>query len=351
MQLLGDSHGHLVHLHERDCSIQRRHQKVIEIAPAYNLDASLREAICQSAIAIGQKVGYENAGTVEFLVDDESGAFYFIEVNPRLQVEHTITEIVTGIDIVKSQILIAQGRELADEEIGISGQESIQTQGHAIQCRITSEDPTNNFVPDYGRITHYRSAGGPGIRLDGGTTTTGAIITPFYDSLLVKVSTYAHRFEDAAVRMERALEEYRIRGVKTNIPFLLNVVTHPTFLEGQCTTRFIDQTPELFQFAQRQDRASKLLTFAAEITVNGFPGVKRSPSYTAPAGEPEPPPYNHIEKISDGSRQRFQAMGAEAFSSVGSGTRAASGHRHHVPRRPSISPGNPAAHARHAARG
>ena len=313
VQLLGDRHGHLVHLHERDCSIQRRHQKVIEIAPASNLDPFVRDAICQAALAIGRKVGYENAGTVEFLVDDESGTFYFIEVNPRLQVEHTITEIVTGIDIVKSQILIAQGRELADPDIGIAGQESIQAQGHAIQCRITSEDPTNNFTPDYGRITHYRSSGGPGLRLDGGSTTTGAIITPFYDSLLVKISAYARRFKDAALRMERALQEYRVRGVKTNIPFLLNVVTHPTFLEGRCTTRFIDQTPELFRFAQRQDRATKLLTYAAEVTVNGFPGVKRSSSWT-PFSEPEPPVYNHIERVADGSRQRFVAMGALAFS-------------------------------------
>ena len=313
VQLLGDHHGHLVHLHERDCSIQRRHQKVIEIAPAGSLEPSLRQSICQAALALGRKVGYENAGTVEFLVDDEAGTFSFIEVNPRLQVEHTITEIVTGIDIVKSQILIAQGRELADPDIGIAGQESVQIQGHAIQCRITSEDPTNNFTPDYGRITHYRSSGGPGLRLDGGTTTTGAIITPFYDSLLVKVSTYARRFEDAALRMERALQEYRIRGVKTNIPFLLNVVTHPTFLEGRCTTRFIDQTPELFRFAYRQDRASKLLTFAAEVTVNGFPGVKRSPSFN-PLPEPEPPAYNRVERIAEGSRQRFLSMGAEAFS-------------------------------------
>jgi len=313
VQLLGDRHGHLVHLHERDCSIQRRHQKVIEIAPAANLDAMVRDAICQAALAIGRKVGYENAGTVEFLVDDESGTFYFIEVNPRLQVEHTITEIVTGVDIVKSQILIAQGCELADPDIGIAGQESIQAQGHAIQCRITSEDPTNNFTPDYGRITHYRSSGGPGLRLDGGSTTTGAIITPFYDSLLVKISAYARRFKDAALRMERALQEYRIRGVKTNIPFLLNVVTNPTFLEGRCTTRFIDQTPELFRFAQRQDRATKLLTYAAEVTVNGFPGVKGSSSST-PVAEPEPPVYNRLEQVAAGSRQRFAAMGAEAFS-------------------------------------
>ena len=317
VQLLGDRHGHLVHLHERDCSIQRRHQKVIEIAPAANLDPFVRDAICQAALAIGRKAGYENAGTVEFLVDDESGTFSFIEVNPRLQVEHTITEIVTGVDIVKSQILIAQGCELGDPDIGIDGQESIQAQGHAIQCRITSEDPTNNFTPDYGRITHYRSSGGPGLRLDGGSTTTGAIITPFYDSLLVKISAYARRFKDAALRMERALQEYRIRGVKTNIPFLLNVVTHPTFLEGRCTTRFIDQTPELFQFAQRQDRATKLLTYAAEVTVNGFPGVKQSSSSSStstPFSEPQLPAYDRIEPVADGSRQRFAAMGAEAFS-------------------------------------
>jgi pyruvate carboxylase len=313
VQLLGDRHGYLVHLHERDCSIQRRHQKVIEIAPASSLLPSLREQICQAALAIGRRVSYQNAGTVEFLVDDEAGTFSFIEVNPRLQVEHTITEIVSGIDIVKSQILIAQGRELSDLDIGIPSQESIQIQGHAIQCRITSEDPTNNFTPDYGRITHYRSSGGPGLRLDGGSTTTGAIITPFYDSLLVKVSAYARRFKDAALRMERALQEYRIRGVKTNIPFLLNVVTHPTFLEGRCTTRFIDQTPELFRFAQRQDRASKLLTYAAEITVNGFPGVKHHPS-GAPYREPKPPAYKHSEPLADGSRQRLQSIGAEGFS-------------------------------------
>ena len=350
VQLLGDRHGHLVHLHERDCSIQRRHQKVIEIAPASNLDPFVRDAICQAALAIGRKVGYENAGTVEFLVDDESGTFYFIEVNPRLQVEHTITEIVTGIDIVKSQILIAQGRELADPDIGIAGQESIQAQGHAIQCRITSEDPTNNFTPDYGRITHYRSSGGPGLRLDGGSTTTGAIITPFYDSLLVKISAYARRFKDAALRMERALQEYRIRGVKTNIPFLLNVVTHPTFLEGRCTTRFIDQTPELFRFAQRQDRATKLLTYAAEITVNGFPGVKRSSSLDSRF----PSPSRRHTTASSGSPMA-RASGswpwAPGVLAVDSRARTLACHRHDLPRRPPVAAGNPASHARHAPRG
>ncbi|MDR3621073.1 MAG: pyruvate carboxylase [Paludisphaera borealis] len=313
VQLLGDKHGGLVHLFERDCSIQRRHQKVIEIAPSFNLDESLRQAICDAAIKIGRAVGYENAGTVEFLVDDETGTFYFIEVNPRLQVEHTVTEIVTGVDLVKSQILIAQGEPLSNPAIGIDGQDSVHTSGYAIQCRITTEDPTNNFMPDYGRITHYRSSGGPGLRLDGGSATSGAIITPFYDSLLVKVSAYARRFEDAASKMERALQEYRIRGVKTNIPFLLNVITNPEFLAGRCTTRFIDQTPELFQFEARRDRATKLLSYAADVVVNGFPGVKRDASRVLPI-EPAIPAYNHGETIPDGSRQRFKAMGPEAFS-------------------------------------
>ncbi|APW61622.1 pyruvate carboxylase [Paludisphaera borealis] len=313
VQLLGDKHGGLVHLFERDCSIQRRHQKVIEIAPSFNLDESLRQAICDAAIKIGRAVGYENAGTVEFLVDDETGTFYFIEVNPRLQVEHTVTEIVTGVDLVKSQILIAQGEPLSNPAIGIDGQDSVHTSGYAIQCRITTEDPTNNFMPDYGRITHYRSSGGPGLRLDGGSATSGAIITPFYDSLLVKVSAYARRFEDAASKMERALQEYRIRGVKTNIPFLLNVITNPEFLAGRCTTRFIDSTPELFQFEARRDRATKLLSYAADVVVNGFPGVKRDASRVLPT-EPAIPAYNHGETIPDGSRQRFKAMGPEGFS-------------------------------------
>jgi pyruvate carboxylase len=314
VQLLGDSDGHLVHLFERDCSIQRRHQKVIEIAPAYNLDGELRDAICSAAIEIGKAVGYQNAGTVEFLVDSESSTFHFIEVNPRLQVEHTVTEIVTGIDIVKSQILIAQGARLSDPDIGIESQESVHTTGFAIQCRITTEDPTNNFTPDYGRITTYRSSGGPGLRLDGGTATTGAIITPFYDSLLVKVSAYARRFKDAALRMERALQEYRIRGVKTNIPFLLNVVAHPQFLAGHCTTRFIDSSPELFRFPVRQDRASKLLTYAAEVLVNGFPGVKVPAGYEYRATEPMPPAVADSSPIPEGSRDILKRLGAEKFA-------------------------------------
>ncbi len=204
VQLLGDRHGHLVHLYERDCSVQRRHQKVIEIAPAYNLDPAIRAAVCDAAVTLGRHVRYENAGTVEFLVDADSGAFYFIEVNPRIQVEHTVTEIVTGIDLVKSQILIAQGTELSDPEIGLPSQDAVRLSGYAFQCRVTTEDPANKFTPDYGRITHYRTPGGLGLRLDGGTAVTGAIITPFYDSLLVKFSASGHRFIDAARRMERA---------------------------------------------------------------------------------------------------------------------------------------------------
>jgi pyruvate carboxylase len=312
VQLLGDLHGNLVHLYERDCSVQRRHQKIIEIAPAYNLDPALRSAICDAALQLGRHVRYENAGTVEFLVDIDAGQFYFIEVNPRIQVEHTVTEIVTGIDLIKSQILIAQGVPLSDPEINLPSQDAVRAMGFAFQCRITTEDPANKFTPDYGRITHYRSPGGLGLRLDGGTAITGAIITPFYDSMLVKVSASGNRFVDAARRMERALQEFRVRGVKTNVPFLLNVVTHPDFLAGQCTTRFIDETPSLFRFSIRQDRATKLLTFAAEVTVNGFPGVSRG-SATAREAEPAPPAHNRAARPPDGSRTLFKKLGPDAF--------------------------------------
>jgi pyruvate carboxylase len=313
VQLLGDGHGNLVHLYERDCSVQRRHQKIVEIAPAPHLDPAVRSAICDAAIAIGRHVRYQNAGTVEFLVDVDTGTFFFIEVNPRIQVEHTVTEMVTGIDLVKSQILVAQGSPLSDPEIDLPNQEAVQVQGYALQCRVTTEDPENNFTPDYGRITHYRSVGGLGIRTDGGPAITGGIITPFYDSLLVKICAAGRRFIDTARRMERALQEFRVRGVKTNIPFLLNLLEHPEFLAGNCTTRFIDDTPELFRFPVRQNRASRLLTYAAEITVNGFPGVARPEGYSAPP-EPEPPRYDALKGPPDGSRQRFLAMGPEAFS-------------------------------------
>jgi pyruvate carboxylase len=313
VQILGDRHGGLVHLFERDCSVQRRHQKVVEIAPAFNLDPKIRDALCGAALKIGRHAGYENAGTVEFLVDEEAGQFYFIEVNPRIQVEHTVTEIVTAVDLVKSQILIAQGASLSDPEIDLGSQDRVQTHGYAFQCRITTEDPENKFNPDYGRITHYRSAGGLGIRLDGGPGITGGIVTPFYDSLLVKVSASGRRFVDAVNRMERALQEFRIRGVKTNIPFLLNVIDHPDFRAGRCTTRFIDQTPDLFKFPVRQDRATKLLSYAAEVTVNGFPGVSKPADYGVRI-EPEPPAFDHTTEPAPGTRSLFQEMGPEKFA-------------------------------------
>ena len=313
VQLLGDQHGNLVHLYERDCSVQRRHQKIIEIAPAHGLDPTLRDAICDAALKIGRHCDYDNAGTVEFLIDQESGTFSFIEVNPRIQVEHTVTEMVTGIDLIKSQILVAGGTPLSDPEIGLPDQGSVQVSGYAFQCRITTEDPENNFTPDYGRITHYRSPGGMGLRLDSGTAITGAIVTPFYDSLLVKLSAQGRRFVDAASRMGRALQEFRIRGVKTNIPFLLNVIEHPDFLEGKCTTRFIDKTPELFRFPKRLDRATRLLTYAAEVVVNGFPGVTRPSDYATPP-EPEPPKFDRSAPIPDGTRQRLKQLGPEKFA-------------------------------------
>ncbi|MEM1227378.1 MAG: pyruvate carboxylase [Planctomycetota bacterium] len=273
VQLLGDRHGNLVHLFERDCSVQRRHQKVVEIAPAPNLSTEMRDAICDAAIQIGQAVGdrsgYENAGTVEFLLDVDQNQFYFIEVNPRIQVEHTVTEEVTGIDVVRNQILVAQGHRLDSDEVNLKSQASIRTTGFAMQCRVTTEDPAAEFRPDYGRISHYRSAAGLGIRLDAGTAFSGAVVNPFYDSMLVKVTARAPTLDAAASRMDRVLQEFRIRGVKSNIPFLLKLVNHPTFLAGEATTRMIDSTPELFQLPRRRDRATKLLTFLGEVIVNG----------------------------------------------------------------------------------
>ena len=312
VQLLGDCHGNLVHLWERDCSVQRRHQKVVEIAPAPNLSAALREALCAAAVAIGKQVGYINAGTVEFLVDAERGVFYFIEVNPRIQVEHTVTEEVTGFDIVRTQLLIAQGHNLETPEIGMGDQSSISTIGFALQCRVTTEDPANHFLPDYGRISHYRSAGGMGIRLDAGSAFSGAVVNPFYDSLLVKVTARGRRFADAISKMTRTLQEFRIRGVKTNIPFLLKVLNHPTFSAGNCTTRFIDQSPELFKFAERKNRATKLLTFLGETIVNGNALVKDRP----PAVRREPAPLPEFDATAprpEGTRDVYQRLGADGF--------------------------------------
>jgi pyruvate carboxylase len=269
VQLLGDKHANLVHLFERDCSLQRRYQKIVELAPAPNLDDAIRKKLWEAALAVGRAAGLDNAGTVEFLFDVDTGDFYFIEVNPRIQVEHTVTEEITGYDVIKSQILIAGGRPLTDPEIGMGDQAKIVQHGAAIQCRVTTEDPESGFSPDYGKLSHYRSAGGLGIRLDAGTAFTGAVISSYYDSLLVKVTAHGLRFVDAARRMERCLQEFRVRGVKTNIPFLINLVMHPTFLEGKCTTSFLDETPELFQLPERKDRATRVLTYISEVLVNG----------------------------------------------------------------------------------
>lgn len=272
VQILGDEHGHIVHLFERDCSVQRRHQKVVEVAPCVTLSDASRQAICDAAVQLMRHVGYVNAGTVEFLVtEDES--FYFIEVNPRIQVEHTITEMVTGFDIVQTQLMIAQGESLHGDMIQMPKQEEIKLLGYAIQSRVTSEDPGNNFMPDTGKIMAYRSPGGFGVRLDGGNAYVGAEISPYYDSLLVKLSTHGMTFEQAASKMVRNLNEFRIRGIKTNIPFLINVMKHPNFISGDYNTSFIDETPELFVFPKRKDRGTKLLNYIGDVTVNGFPGV------------------------------------------------------------------------------
>jgi pyruvate carboxylase len=318
VQLLGDRHGNLVHLFERDCSLQRRHQKMVEIAPALDLDASLRQRILDAALAVGRAVRLDNAGTVEFLVDADSGGFYFIEVNPRIQVEHTVTEEVTGYDVVKCQILIAQGRPLDDPEIGLGDQGRVTTHGYALQCRVTTEDPANNFLPDYGKLSNYRSASGMGIRLDAGSAFTGAVITPFYDSMLVKVTAHGLRFVDAARRMLRSLQEFRVRGVKTNIPFLVNLVTNPAFLVGGCTTRFIDETPALFKFVRRQDRATRLLRYIADVIVNGHPLIAHKPAVaprdTVPLPASSPPGTGTKAKLPPGSRDKFLELGAEKFA-------------------------------------
>ena len=311
VQLLGDQHGNLVHLFERDCSVQRRHQKVVEFAPSLLPDRA-RQQVCDYALAIGRTAGYDNAGTVEFLMDSDTGDLYFIEVNPRIQVEHTATEVVTGIDLVKAQILIAQGIPLSDPRIGLDSQDRVRVRGYAIQCRVTTEAPANNFAPDHGRITHYRSPGGMGVRLDAGSAFSGAIITPFYDSLLVKVITSGIRFQDAARGMERCLQEFRIRGLKTNLPFLINLVLHPTFLDGTCTTRFIDETPELLAFVPRRDRATKLCTYLADVIVNGHPLVPVRPADRRREAAPMPA-YDTTAAPPPGSRQRLQALGPDGL--------------------------------------
>ncbi len=312
VQILGDAQGNTVHLYERDCSVQRRHQKVVEIAPAIGLPDKVRAQLCAAAVKLARSVSYYNAGTVEFLVDADSFEWYFIEVNPRVQVEHTVTEMVTGIDIVRTQIQIAQGLSLHGPEIGIPQQDAIPLHGTALQCRVTTEDVANHFVPDYGKIHTYRSPAGFGIRLDAASAYGGALISPYYDSLLVKVTAWGSKFPHACQRMDRALREFRIRGVKTNIPFLENVVNHPTFQSGAATTSFLDETPALFEFVARRDRATKLLTYLAEVTVNGNPEVAGRPK---PAiMRPAPVPRSAVQIPPEGTRQILDRVGPQKFA-------------------------------------
>ena len=312
VQVLGDNYGNLVHFFDRDCSVQRRHQKVVEFAPSLALTQSQREELCTAALKIAGHVKHRNAGTIEFLVDGE-GKHYFIEMNPRIQVEHTVTEMITGRNLVQNQILVACGHKLSDPEINIPSQSAIDMRGYAIQCRITTEDPTNNFAPDFGTLATYRSAAGCGIRLDAGNAFNGAKITPHYDSLLVKVSSWGLSFSDAANIMNRALQEFRVRGVKTNIGFLENVVTHPVFLRGQCDTSFIEKHPELLRFREKQDRASKVLNFLGEVIVNGSPGVEK-PLKSAELIEARVPHVDTKLPRPSGSKDLFMQLGAEGLS-------------------------------------
>ena len=306
IQVLADQYGNVVHLFERDCSLQRRYQKVVEYTPAFSVDQSIRDALYADAIKISKAVGFVNAGTLEFLVDKQ-GNHYFIEMNPRIQVEHTVTEMVTGIDLVRSQILIAEGRPLSDPEIGIASQADVTTRGYSIQCRVTTEDPANNFAPDTGKITAYRSSGGFGIRLDAGNTYVGAEISPYYDSLLVKITTLDNTFEGACRKALRALSETRIRGVKTNISFVSNILSNPVFRAGQCYTKFIDDTPELFTISQSQNRSNKMLEYIGNIVVNDPTAGQKlyeTPRFPdVPEGDPKP-----------GLKQFLDQNGPEALS-------------------------------------
>ncbi len=313
VQILGDRHGNVVHLHERDCSVQRRHQKVVEIAPSVGLDPSVREELCNAAVRLCQGIRYDNAGTVEFLYDQDTSEWFFIEMNPRIQVEHTVTEVITGVDLVRSQILVASGHALHGPEVGIPRQEEMPRNGYAVQCRITTENPENKFQPDYGRILTYRSAGGFGVRLDGGMGYGGAVITPFYDSLLVKLTVSAPTFAATLQRMDRALREFRIRGVKTNIPFLENVIHHDEFSSGRATTTLIDTSPELFEFKPKRDRATRLLAYLGDVTINGNPQVGNF----KPARPFQParvPDHDRKQQPPKGTRQLLLEMGAARFA-------------------------------------
>ncbi len=311
VQIIGDEAGNIIHLYERDCSVQRRHQKVVEVAPSVSLSTSLRMRICDAAVDLMKKIKYVNAGTVEFLVSGDD--FYFIEVNPRVQVEHTITEMITGVDIVKTQILIADGESLHDEAIAMPHQDEIHTLGYAIQCRITTEDPTQDFMPDTGRIVAYRSSGGFGVRLDAGDAFQGAEISPYYDSLLVKVSTHAISYKEAREKMERSLQEMRIRGVKTNIPFLRNVINHAQFASGDYTTKFLEASPELFVIQPSRDRGTKTLEYIGNVTINGFPNVEKRPK---PNFEHPDIPTSDTKAIAQlrGTKQLLDEKGPQAVA-------------------------------------
>ncbi|MAA75261.1 MAG: pyruvate carboxylase [Salinisphaeraceae bacterium] len=314
VQILGDTHGNVIHLFERDCTVQRRHQKVAERAPAPYLSEQQRESLCGAAVRLCQSVDYHHAGTVEFLMDADSGEFFFIEVNPRIQVEHTVTEEVTGVDIVRAQLRISEGGRLGDGEHSLPGQSEVSLDGHALQCRVTTEDPENGFAPDYGRLTVYRSPAGLGVRLDGGTAYSGAVITPYYDSLLVKVTVWAQSLEEVIPRMDRTLREFRIRGLSTNLQFLENVIAHPSFKNGDYTTSFIDETPELFEFVPRRDRATKLLRFLGDVIVNGHPEMKGRTPPALPLPEPRMPEADINAPVPRGTRDELLERGPEGFS-------------------------------------
>ncbi len=311
VQIVGDRHGNLVHLFERDCSVQRRYQKVVEVAPSVGLSDETRQQFYDYALSICREVGYNNIGTVEFLMD-KAHNIYFIEVNPRIQVEHTVTEMITGIDLVKAQLFIAGGYKLSDPQIKIASQESLTINGIAIQCRITTEDPENNFQPDYGVITTYRSAGGFGIRQDSGSLYQGVRISPFFDSMLVKVSAHGRSLEGASRKMNRALTEFRIRGVKTNISFLLNIINHPTFISGDATVNFISAAPELFKFRAVQDRATRIVKFLGDVIVNGNDDVKQvDPDRTFE--KPVVPLFDRHGNYPEGTKNKLTELGRDGF--------------------------------------
>ena len=312
IQIVGDQHGNIVHLYERDCSVQRRFQKVIEVAPSLGLPQTCKDALYSYAVKLAEHVGYNNVGTVEFLVDSAFN-IYFIEVNPRIQVEHTVTEMVTGIDLIKTQLFIAGGFKLADQQIKIANQESIKVNGFAMQCRITTEDPENGFQPDYGTITTYRSAAGFGVRLDAGSLYQGVTVSPFFDSMLVKVSAQSRTLDGACRKMNRALLEFRIRGVKTNIPFLLNIIKHPIFIEGKSTVPFITKHPELFEMKAQRDRATKSIKFLANVVVNGNPDVKFVDK-TKRLEKPVVPDFDRYTDFPKGTKDILTELGPDGFS-------------------------------------